>query len=423
MRAKILLVHGTFAKNAPWTQSQSALHKELKASRHKPDIQTIEWSGRNTFEAREKAGNSIIDALHKNPINVPVAIICHSHGGSAVAYGIKQKPEAFNNVRTVVCLATPFFGFSVRPGYQALLLAILFSIFFFIFQFLYLTITAVTTEYFPKFTEQPYGMVIIGLGLLAIIGSIALGFWKRRKKLFNSFDSEIEKASDWDTTQVVLPNALFVRSMGDEVGLGLGSLQFFAMALNKTINFFSEVLLGFIDKIRTISKKFIGKVAIISILALLVFATGLLATTAASFGYNFQVVIYLLNPWEESFTIIDPQFGVADNIARVIYGLVVYTLVIAYFFLFLITCLVLISVFLSWIMTAALGCFSLRLAIASEWAVEPTPEGCHTFLNGGWNRDLNYLKERRRILQHSEPYSSNDILQKVIDHISKLLDT
>lgn len=71
--------------------------------------------------------------------------ICHSHDGSAVAYGAKAHPDAFRSVRTIVCLATPFFGVSVRPGYQALLLASLVSLFF--FQLLFLALTALITEH------------------------------------------------------------------------------------------------------------------------------------------------------------------------------------------------------------------------------------------------------------------------------------
>lgn len=81
----------------------------------------------------------------------------------------------------------------------------------------------------------------------------------------------------------------------------------------------------------------------------------------------------------------------------------------------------LVAVFLSWVTTAAFGCFSLRLAIAVEWAVEPTPEGLHAFLNGGWSRNIANLRNDRSILQHSETYSSNSALKIVVAHITAKL--
>lgn len=285
MRPVVLLVHGTFARNASWTKPDSLLFRALSASLNDPDIRTIEWSGRNTFQARTEAGDAIAAFVQSIEPNTPIAIISHSHGGSAVAYGVRQNPHAFRDVRTVVCLSTPFFGFSVRPGYQALLLATVASAFFLVFQFLFLVTTAVITEYFSQFTEQPYGLVLIGLTLFATVAATAGALWKRRHQLFRSFESTVERATGWDTTQASLPDPLFVRSMGDEVGLRLGTLQFSATVFNKTLNLLSGFLSRLLTRVRKAAARPHGALIVLGLAVLFVTASGIPAAMAATFGY------------------------------------------------------------------------------------------------------------------------------------------
>ena len=418
MRPVVLLVHGTFARNAPWTRPNSLLCRALRASLNNPDLRSVEWSGRNTFRARTEAAESIASCIQAVDSDTPIAIICHSHGGSAVAYGIRQCPNAFRNVRTVVCLATPFFGFSVRPGYQALLLATLVSVFFLMFQLLFLVLTALITEHFSPFVDQPYGMITIGFILLATAAAIAGALWRRRTRLFQPFEGVVRLAAAWDTTQVTLPHPLFVRSMGDEVGLALGTLQFTAMVLNRTLNLLSSVLSHVLVRIRRAAARPHGALIVISLAALLIAASGVLAAMAATFGYHPRYWIDILYPWSRGFHIVDPEFGVADHAARLVYALALFMVALAYAFMLSTALITLAAVFLSWITTAVFGCFSLRLAIAVESAVEPTPEGLHRFLNAGWSRNVFDLRNDRSTLQHSEPYSSDSVLESVVSHIA-----
>ena len=79
--------------------------------------------------------------------------------------------------------------------------------------------------------------------------------------------------------------------------------------------------------------------------------------------------------------------------------------------------LVMVATALSWATTGALGQFSIALAIATQWAVEPTPEGTHTFLNGGWSRDASVLEQDRGVLQHSDPYVSPAVVEAVVEFV------
>lgn len=109
-RFVITLVHGTFARGAPWTQEGSALWRALKerfgaAAR----IQRFDWSARNTHSARLRAGRELAKFLDRSAADNPGArnvVITHSHGGNVAIYACRHAaPQSINDI---VFLATPF---------------------------------------------------------------------------------------------------------------------------------------------------------------------------------------------------------------------------------------------------------------------------------------------------------------------------
>ena len=420
-RPLVVLVHGTFAPDAPWTRLDAPLPKSLCQRVADVDIEAFQWSGRNTFEARIEAGEMIAGLLRSVSPDVPVALISHSHGGSAVCYAAKRHPEAFRNVRAVVCLATPFFGFSVRPGYQALLFGIVAALSFVLFQIALAALTIFGRSLSPRFDEQPLFIAAIGLGLVlsAVLG--ARRIWALRGGMYRSYSSTMALAESWDTTQVDLKNALFARSMGDEVGLGLGTLQFVSTVLNRVLNAVANTVSTALGMLGGLRKRRLGWLRLSALLLPFVVVSALPAAMAANFGYRPRFWIDILNPWSKTFGFFDPAFGPADHSARAIYAAVLLVVIASY----LVTCLfalfMLLAVALGWITTGAFGCFSLRLALATQWAVEPTPEGQHAFLNGGWSRDPSKLKKDRVGLQHSEPYAAPGVVQSVVEFVEARL--
>lgn len=417
----IILVHGTFARNAPWTWPESPLPMSLRQRLGNPKIQVVQWTGHNTFLARIEASEQIINLLQSVPPNVPVALISHSHGGSAVCYAAKRNPRAFENVHAVVCLATPFFGFSVRPGYQALLFGIIAAIGFLVFQGTLAAATVFGRSMSPRFDEYPFYIAAIGLCLLLATVVMSRSLWVRRARLYQSFTSTIALADSWDTTQVVLSNALFARSMGDEVGLGLGTLQFVSAALNKLLNVIARVASNTLSRLDQWRTQPFGKVRLAALLVPFVIVSALPAAMAANFGYHPRYWIDILNPWSASFSFVDPVFGAADHSARLLYAMVLLVVVAFYILICGFALFTLVATALSWVTTGAFGCFSLRLAVATQWAVEPTPEGRHTFLNGGWGRNPSTLREDRIGLQHSEPYTASTIVESVVAFVAERL--
>ena len=106
----VTLIHGTWAQNAPWTQSGSPLREALRSKLGETTFRAFQWSGENSFAARSAAAEGLKDFLFEGIEQSPEdkqAIIAHSHGGN-VALEALNNFEAAERVDAVVCLATPF---------------------------------------------------------------------------------------------------------------------------------------------------------------------------------------------------------------------------------------------------------------------------------------------------------------------------
>nr|WP_166178762.1 alpha/beta hydrolase [Altererythrobacter segetis] len=107
--AVVTLIHGTFARKAPWTLPGSRLCQALGAHfADRVQLRRFEWSGRNSFRARRKAVADLIHdlaAARARWPGVPHYLVGHSHGGTVAIGGVLGSPEGA--VDGVVCLATP----------------------------------------------------------------------------------------------------------------------------------------------------------------------------------------------------------------------------------------------------------------------------------------------------------------------------
>jgi pimeloyl-ACP methyl ester carboxylesterase len=110
----VTLVHGTFAKGAPWTKDGSILRREIAAElgRQEHDVifDVFEWSGRNTHKARIKAGSQLADHIRELKKRYPLSkhfIVAHSHGGNVALLAHKHLPQNLH-ATGVTTLGTPF---------------------------------------------------------------------------------------------------------------------------------------------------------------------------------------------------------------------------------------------------------------------------------------------------------------------------
>ena len=110
----ITLIHGTFAKNAPWTLEGSQLRSTVgQAAGPRAVFFAFPWSGRNTDKARTSASDELASHLQWVSLNYPDVrqiLVAHSHGGNVAVQALKK--AASRGLRTnqisVVTLNTPF---------------------------------------------------------------------------------------------------------------------------------------------------------------------------------------------------------------------------------------------------------------------------------------------------------------------------
>lgn len=107
--AVITLIHGTFARGAPWTQPGSRLSQAVcDHFGGRVQLRRFDWSGKNSFRARARAAEELAaDArsVAATYIGVPHYCIAHSHGGNvAIEAAIECRNKEIDGL---VCLATP----------------------------------------------------------------------------------------------------------------------------------------------------------------------------------------------------------------------------------------------------------------------------------------------------------------------------
>jgi hypothetical protein len=111
VRYLVTLVHGTFARNAPWTHDDSKLCTGLRAAfGGGVCFRRFPWSGRNSASDRAEASEALAKQIADDVCQYPSArqfVIAHSHGGN-FALSAVANAGLVDRIAGVVCLATPF---------------------------------------------------------------------------------------------------------------------------------------------------------------------------------------------------------------------------------------------------------------------------------------------------------------------------
>jgi pimeloyl-ACP methyl ester carboxylesterase len=117
-----VLVHGTFARSADWPNLKRALAAGSNGER--VNFEEVPWTGRNNAKARQSAAASIAEYVEQAYADGgQIFLIGHSHGGSAIAYFMKQRHETAKRICGCAFLSTPFVALRPReasPLYIAL---------------------------------------------------------------------------------------------------------------------------------------------------------------------------------------------------------------------------------------------------------------------------------------------------------------
>lgn len=115
----IVLVHGTFANQAPWIKENSIFVNGLKSRLGvNSKIIPFNWSGKNSYLGRVNAGEDLALVLNQISNDYPLAekiVIGHSHGGNVIFYALRADPMLVEKYK-VVTLATPFLISSLKDN-------------------------------------------------------------------------------------------------------------------------------------------------------------------------------------------------------------------------------------------------------------------------------------------------------------------
>ena len=113
----ITLVHGTWARRAPWTAAGSPLRQTLSdAALGRVVFDPFAWSGRNSLATRRRAVQALVDRMQASIARWPEArhyLVGHSHGGN-IAFQALAHPVVGERVAGVICLSTPFLHVAPR---------------------------------------------------------------------------------------------------------------------------------------------------------------------------------------------------------------------------------------------------------------------------------------------------------------------
>lgn len=159
----------------------------------------------------------------------------------------------------------------------------------------------------------------------------------------------------------------------------------------------------------------------ILICTILIVIAALPAALSLTLGDNPRYWLDLLWAWNKTLSCFACSDILLDHVARAVYQILVIIvfapLVIAGFFAFVL----ILGWGFSFLLLRAFGAWSLFTALAVEFAVEPIPEGLHSFINTGWSRDPEKLEKDRPLLQHSDPYSSENSLDALCKWVEEKL--
>lgn len=110
----ITLIHGTFAKDAPWTLKNSAFCNQLRLNLGDDIlINEFHWSGENSHQSRISASLALAEKLKQQTIDHPKdkkIILAHSHGGNIAMYALREISSGDIALEEfeLITMATPF---------------------------------------------------------------------------------------------------------------------------------------------------------------------------------------------------------------------------------------------------------------------------------------------------------------------------
>ena len=305
----VTLVHGTWARGAPWTADTSALHQHLKQK--VPQVREVlvyEWTGENTHHARVEGAKGLAAHVEEAKLKYPRAdhyIIAHSHGGNVAVYACSND-KFRRSIAGIACLSTPFIramidwpAAALNPGGQLFVM----SCFELALLWIGLTFGGVGFSWILHWQGSLVLKVLAGLVLLAfVLIVIATGINQLVDGDDDSSATE-DLVSDVKLDEEIVSsvNLLIIRAPGDEASSALSSIHFASWVADRTYRLLLPIVLmptRILDRMVTTRKDQISTPGTIIALDILAYAGVIVWAWAAYWALvsRFQYV-NLANPY------------------------------------------------------------------------------------------------------------------------------
>ena len=185
MKFSVTLIHGTYAMGAAWTKPESKLCKYLKTQFGEDvEFDRFEWRAPNRHGARFEASRKLLDE-HKTKkclfreTGIPQFVIAHSHGGSVLAYALRDDADFAKALAGAAFLSTPFIQARERPTGLSLLKRLPFVIAFlaFLIAFFLSLIAYAELGYSGRLTTAAVWIWILFLGCVTLLSFFGARAW------------------------------------------------------------------------------------------------------------------------------------------------------------------------------------------------------------------------------------------------------
>lgn len=422
----IILVHGTWATKAKWTEAGSKLRTAICKQCDLPDddstFSRVDWSGDNYSLSRRKASDQIEKSIRSRAGSA--FLIGHSHGGSAIAYLLKDKPNIRQEIAGVVYMATPFISLRGRSETKSLLATIIAVGGLIGFVLLGVCVSLLNQRY--GWSEILDGalvpFVLWGASIVTVV--VVAWFWARAAR-FDYGDrvvARVERLAREHDTGLVPDgdSALFIRLTGDEAAAALSSSQFLGWAVNKLGNIVGIPVLGLQTLATKLFQRLWGRFIVVLGVAAIYLWLLLYVELVQSWSGTFFSPWKVLRDSKVDFLIWHGP--VADFLSDVIIG-VSYIVIFFYVLLILALAVWLLVAALRWLIcTAALwsyGIWAPGETLFLDFAVEPVPYGDRALHHVSWHGGPVHEGE----LNHSYIYSNEKSVEQIAAWINGKLHT
>lgn len=413
-----ILVHGTWASGAPWTQKGGRLWQELMAAFPGARVEAAEWSGANSFSARLCAAARIIEIASASDYRKrPKILIGHSHGGSAIVYALQQSEKLRSEIAGAIFLGTPFFALATRRDNQSVFSGIVILLF---------TIATLAASYAfgaatdpDRWSQAAQDVYLLFGSAMSFLISLLIGeaLIQRSTWLNESVARSGRSATCLSSVDCPAAARLFLRTTGDEVALALASLQLLAHLSNLASGTFARMMGSLVAFFARSWQSRWKRIILILVGASAVATMFICGMLREHYGFPLATVLEITNPFSGlQFNLIltgnnriDTGLSYVFQAALAVGIIAVSSIVITGTALFAAFASV---AFLSTLTLFVFGKFSPFQALALELAAEPLPLGRQEFIHLSWKAEDD---GSRRVLRHSMPYLDPQAIEHIIE--------